>query len=158
MIDYRDWSVPLGRRFRALKLWFVLRSYGAERLRAMLRDHIAWTAELAQWIAAEPDFDLITAPRLALLTFRYHPPGLDDEQALDRLNERLLHALNDDGRLYLTQTRVRGRYVIRFTIGQRSTTRRHVERAWQLIAETARLMEPGAVGPSDRRSQNRAGR
>jgi aromatic-L-amino-acid decarboxylase len=138
VIDYRDWSVQLGRRVRALKLWFVLRSYGAERLRAMLRDPIAWTAELAQWIEAAPDFELVTAPRLALLTFRHRPAGVDDATALDQHNERLLHALNDDGRLYLTQTRVRGRYVIRFTIGQLQTTRAHVARAWQVIAETAR--------------------
>jgi aromatic-L-amino-acid decarboxylase len=74
-----------------------------------------------------------------LLTFRYHPPGLD-EPALDALNERLLHALNDSGRLYLTQTRVRGRYVIRFAIGQRTTTHRHVQAAWQLIQQTARSL------------------
>ena len=137
VIDYRDWGVPLGRRFRALKLWFVLRSYGVERLQAMLRDHIAWTTELAERIEAALEFELVTPPRLALLTFRYRPRALDDA-ALDRLNERLLHALNDDGRLYLTQTRVRGRYVIRFAIGQLYTTRAHVERAWQVIAETAR--------------------
>ena len=65
--------MPLGRRFRALKLWFVLRSYGVERLRAMLREHIAWTAELAGWIEAAPDFELTTPPALALLTFRYRP-------------------------------------------------------------------------------------
>jgi aromatic-L-amino-acid decarboxylase len=146
VIDYRDWSVPLGRRFRALKLWFVLRSYGVQRLQAMLRDHIAWTAELARWIEAEPDFELVTRPRLALLTFRYLPHGLDDDAALDRLNERLLHALNDDGRIYLTQTRVRGRYVIRFAIGQRTTTRDHVARAWQVIAATARGLPAGAGG------------
>ena len=138
MIDYRDWSVPLGRRFRALKLWFVIRSYGVLRLQAMLRDHIAWTAELAEWIGAEPDFELTSPPSLALLSFRYRPPGIEDDAALDALNERLLHALNDGGRVYLTQNRVRGRYVIRFTIGQLSTTRAHVERAWQLIIATAR--------------------
>jgi len=137
VIDYRDWSIPLGRRFRALKLWFVIRSYGVERLKAMLRDHIAWIAELAGMIGAEADFELVTPPKLALLTFRYRPRGLDDE-ALDRLNERLLHALNDDGRIYLTQTRVRGRYVIRFAIGQLYTTREHVARAWQVITESAR--------------------
>ena len=136
VIDYRDWGVPLGRRFRALKLWFVIRSYGVDRLKAMLRDHVAWAAELAEWVRAEPDFELTTPPRLALLTFRYRPRGLDDE-ALDRLNERLLNALNDDGRVYLTQTRVRGRYVIRFAIGQLYTTRAHVERAWQVITQTA---------------------
>ena len=138
VIDYRDWGVPLGRRFRALKLWFVLRSYGVERLQAMLRNHIAWTAELAERITAEPDFELVTPPRLALLTFRYRPRAVADEAALDRLNERLLHALNDDGRLYLTQTRVRGRYVIRFAIGQLYTTREHVQDAWAVITETAR--------------------
>jgi aromatic-L-amino-acid/L-tryptophan decarboxylase len=136
VIDYRDWGVPLGRRFRALKLWFVLRSYGVEHLQAMLRNHIAWTAELGERIAAEADFELVTPPRLALLTFRYHPRGLDDE-ALDQLNERLLHTVNDDGRLYLTPTRVRGRYVIRFAIGQLYTTREHVHHAWAVIQETA---------------------
>jgi len=140
VIDYRDWSVPLGRRFRALKLWFVIRSYGVERLQAMLRDHIAWTAELAGRIRAEPDFELTTPPRLALLTFRYRPREIDDDAALDLLNERLLHALNDDGRLYLTQTRVRGRYVIRFAIGQLYTTRAHVARAWGVITATARAL------------------
>jgi aromatic-L-amino-acid decarboxylase len=138
VIDYRDWGVPLGRRFRALKLWFVLRSYGVARLQAMLRDHIAWTGELAEWIRAEPDFELTSPPSLALLTFRYRPREITDEAALDRLNERLLHALNDGGRLYLTQTRVRGRYVVRFAIGQLYTTREHVERAWQVIIATAR--------------------
>ncbi|MGH6902968.1 MAG: pyridoxal phosphate-dependent decarboxylase family protein [Geminicoccaceae bacterium] len=138
VIDYRDWSIPLGRRFRALKLWFVIRSYGVERLQAMLRDHIAWTAELAEMIRAEPDFELVTPQQLALLTFRHHPRAIEDEAALDRLNERLLHDLNDDGRVYLTQTRVRGRYVIRFAIGQLYTTRAHVRRAWQVITETAR--------------------
>jgi aromatic-L-amino-acid decarboxylase len=137
VIDYRDWGVPLGRRFRALKLWFVLRSYGAERLRAMLRDHLAWTAELAGWIEATPDFELTSPPSLALLTFRYRPAGIADAAALDRVNERLLHALNDGGRLYLTQTRVRGRYVIRFAIGQLYTTRAHVAHAWQTICDTA---------------------
>ena len=140
VIDYRDWGVPLGRRFRALKLWFVLRSYGVERLQAMLRNHIAWTAELGERITAEPDFELVTPPKLALLTFRYRPRAAADEAVLDRLNERLLHALNDDGRLYLTQTRVRGHYVIRFAIGQLYTTREHVQHAWAVITATARAL------------------
>jgi aromatic-L-amino-acid decarboxylase len=153
VIDYRDWGVPLGRRFRALKLWFVIRAYGAQRLQAMLRAHITWTAELAAQIAAEPDFELTTPASLALLTFRYRPPGLD-EPALDALNERLLHTLNDSGRLYLTQTRVRGRYVIRFAIGQRTTARRHVQAAWQMIQETAR----GLAGAEGRAGTPRGGR
>jgi aromatic-L-amino-acid/L-tryptophan decarboxylase len=138
VIDYRDWSIPLGRRFRALKLWFVIRSYGVEHLKAMLRAHIAWTAELAETIRAEPDFELVTPPKLALLTFRHRPSAIDDDAELDLLNERLLHTLNDDGRVYLTQTRVRSRYVIRFAIGQLYTTRAHVLRAWKVITDTAR--------------------
>jgi aromatic-L-amino-acid/L-tryptophan decarboxylase len=139
VIDYRDWVLPLGRRFRALKLWFVIRAYGIEKLQAMLREHCALAKELASQIQAAPDFELTTPPSLALLTFRYRPAGLD-EPALDALNERLLHALNDSGRVYLTQTRTRGRYVIRFAIGQRTTTRRHVQAAWQLIQQTARSL------------------
>jgi aromatic-L-amino-acid/L-tryptophan decarboxylase len=139
VIDYRDWGVPLGRRFRALKLWFVIRAYGVERLKGMLREHLSWTAELARQIDAEPDFELITPANLALLTFRYRPEGVDD-QALDRLNERLLHGLNDSGRLYLTQTRVRGRYVIRFAVGQAATRPEHIQRAWDAIQETARAL------------------
>lgn len=143
VIDYRDWGVPLGRRFRALKLWFVIRAYGVQHLQTMLRKHIAWAAELARQIDAEPDFELTSPANLALLTFRYRPSGLD-EPALDQLNEQLLHALNDGGRLYLTQTRVRGRYVIRFAIGQRTTTRQHVQRAWDCIKDTAhRLSDSG---------------
>ena len=137
VIDYRDWSVPLGRRFRALKLWFVIRSYGVEELRRKLASHIAWTQELAGQVAAAPDFDLMSPASLALFNFRHHPPGLDDEAELDRLNARLLEALNDSGHLYLTQNRVKGRTTIRFSVGQTSTTRDHVQRAWETIKETA---------------------
>ena len=140
VIDYRDWGIPLGRRFRALKLWFVIRSYGVARLKAMIRDHIAWTAELAGAIDAAPDFELTTPPALALLSFRYRPAGLDDPAALDTLNARLADALNDDGRIYLTRTRVRGRTVIRFSTGQTTTTRAHVLKAWAIIQELARTL------------------
>ena len=137
VIDYRDWGVPLGRRFRALKLWFVLRAYGVENLRAMIADHIRWTEELAAEVAAHPDFEVTSAPSLALFSFRYRPRGLEDEAELDALNERLVAALNDSGELYLTQNRVRGRYALRFSVGARSTTRAHVMAAWAVIRETA---------------------
>jgi aromatic-L-amino-acid decarboxylase len=137
VIDYRDWGVPLGRRFRALKLWFVIRSYGVEALRRKLADHIAWAQELAAEVAADPAFDLVAPANLALFNFRHHPSGLDDEAELERLNERLLNALNDSGRLYLTQNRVRGRYALRFSVGQTTTTRDHVQGAWETIKETA---------------------
>ena len=138
VIDYRDWGIALGRRFRALKLWFVIRSYGVDGIRAMVRRHVALAAELAAAIDAEEDFEVVVPPRLALFCFRYRPPGVDDPGALDALNERLLAALNDSGRLYLTQTRVGGAYVIRFCVGQTTTERRHVEAAGDAIRTIAR--------------------
>ena len=137
-IDYRDWSAPLGRRFRALKLWFVLRSYGLEGLRAIVRRHIALAAWLEGEIAAAPDFELMAPRSLALVNFRYAPPTAGD---LDALNERLLHAINDDGRIYLTRNRVRGAFAIRFSIGQTTTERAHVEQGWAVVREIARSLD-----------------
>jgi aromatic-L-amino-acid decarboxylase len=136
VIDYRDWSVPLGRRFRALKLWFVIRSYGVEGLGRKIAAHIDLGREFAGWIEAATDFELMAPRSLALVNFRYHPTDVDSHQ-LDRLNERLLQTLNDSGELYLTQNRVRDAYALRLSIGQTTTERRHVEAAWKKIRETA---------------------
>ncbi|MDH3660276.1 MAG: pyridoxal-dependent decarboxylase [Alphaproteobacteria bacterium] len=131
-IDYSEWSIPLGRRFRALKLWFVIRSYGVERLQEIIQNHIRMAETLAQKVDAHPDFELTTNPSLSLFTFRYAPPGADD---LDDLNARLLQAINDDGRIYLTQTSHQGAYVIRFQVGQLYTTEEDVEMAWTVIKQ-----------------------
>ncbi|MEQ8333528.1 pyridoxal-dependent decarboxylase [Nisaea sp.] len=141
VIDYRDWSVPLGRRFRALKLWMVIRSYGVEGLRRIIRKHIDLAAELEGWIANEPDFEIVAPRSLALINFRYHPAGMDDPEALDRLNAILLERINDDGRIYLTQNKVRGRAAIRFSIGQTGTEQRHVCEGWEVVTEIARSLE-----------------
>ncbi len=135
-VDYNEWSVPLGRRFRALKLWFVIRSYGVETLRDMVRAHVAWAVELADRIAAEPGFEIVTAPVLSLFTFRFCPPGTTEEER-DRLNARLVEALNADGRIYLTQTQHGGRFVIRFQVGATMTTRDDVLGALDVIREIA---------------------
>jgi len=137
VIDYRDWSVPLGRRFRALKLWFVIRAYGVGRLRQMISDHIDWAKELAGQVEATPGFELLSPATLALFTFRYRPAGLEDEAELDSLNQRLLETINDSGALYLTQNRVKGRYALRFAVGQTATTRDHLQRAWKTIQRIA---------------------
>jgi len=134
LVDYSEWSVPLGRRFRALKLWFVIRSYGVGALQSMIRQHVAWAQELAELIAAHPDFELTTQPLLSLFTFRYAPRNASE---LDTLNQRLLQRINDDGRLYLTQTQHGGRFVIRFVVGQTSTAREDVLTAWNVIQELA---------------------
>ncbi len=142
--EYRDWSVALGRRFRALKLWFVLRSYGAEGLRQKIRDHLAWTEGLADLIRRTPGFELTTPPRFAMLSFRYAPDPRMEATAINDLNERLLRQLNDGGTLYLTKTHYRGGVVIRFVIGQTYTTWRHVQEGWELIRTTAGALQQPA--------------
>jgi len=133
-IDYSEWSVALGRRFRALKLWFVIRSYGVAALQAKIRHHVAWAQELARAVEAHMDFELTTPPLLALFSFRYAPAGAKD---LDALNAKLVQRINDDGRIYLTQSQHEGRFVIRFQVGQTNTTRGDVMAAWDVIRELA---------------------
>jgi len=113
--DFNEWTVPLGRRFRALKLWFVLRAYGLEGLRARIRNHVRCAGELARELAAIPGVTVETGPVLSLFTFRFR----EDDAA----TEALLRRINADGRVYLTQTRHRGRFVIRVQVGQFDTTR-----------------------------------
>lgn len=134
ILNYSEWSPQLGRRFRALKLWFVIRAYGVEGLRTIIRRHITLAEGLAKRITAEPGFEIVTAPILSLFTFRATRPGLDD-QGHDALNQRLLDAINDDGRTYLTPTRHQGRLVIRLQIGHTETTQADVEIAFTAIAE-----------------------
>lgn len=138
--EYRDWTIPLGRRFRALKLWFVLRSYGAEELRAMLRRHIDWAADLERTVRLEPDFEVVTPRSLSLFTFRYLPPGVDAPGRVDRMNQKLLQAVNDDGFTYLTHTDVGGRPAIRFVVGQLGTAKQHVMESWTRVMEMARAL------------------
>ncbi len=134
VINYSEWSIPLGRRFRALKLWFLIRAYGLDGLREMLRNHVNWTHGLAEKLRANPDFEIITDPVLALFTFRFAPKGARD---LDDLNLRLINAINDDGRIYLTQTRTQDKFVIRFTAGQFNATEADVQTAHDVILEIA---------------------
>jgi aromatic-L-amino-acid decarboxylase len=135
IVNYNEWSIPLGRRFRALKLWFVIRSYGVEGLQAMIRNHVRWGQHFAERLKAEPDFQLMSTPVLSLSTFRYKRAGDDNPSAINR---RLFKAINDDGRIYLTQTRIDGRFAIRFQVGQTYTTEDDVDFAFKVITETAR--------------------
>jgi aromatic-L-amino-acid decarboxylase len=151
--NYRDWGIQLGRRFRALKLWFVLRTYGVSGLRELIQKHIG----LAQWIADqvrnEPDFELLAPVPLNTVCFRYTPNsdaaqhgenatdhGSKQQERLNTLNQRLLERLNDSGKLYMTHTKLDGRYTLRFVVGQTFTERRHVEAGWELVKTTARSL------------------
>jgi aromatic-L-amino-acid/L-tryptophan decarboxylase len=134
--DYRDWGVPLGRRFRALKLWMVIGTYGISGLQERIRGHIELARELSELIDADPDFELVVAPVLNTVCFRYTPAGVDAGE-LDRLNEALNHRLNDSGKIYLTHTVLSGRYTLRMVTSQTNVTRDHVISAWELIKSFA---------------------
>ncbi len=125
--NYNEWTVPLGRRFRALKLWFVLRAYGLEGLRARIRNHVQWAGEAHDAIARLPGFTITTPPILSLFTFRYRES--------DEATEALLKRINDDGRIYLTQTRHQGMFVIRMQVGQFDCTREDVMMVPEVLAE-----------------------
>lgn len=140
--DYRDWGIPLGRRFRALKLWFVIRSFGLDGIRERLRAHIALSDYFADQIAEASDFELVTPSFLNGCTFRWTPPKITDEEQLNRQNERLLDLLNQRGELFLSHTRIDGKYVLRMVIGQTYVEERHVRKALEIIRKTARSM-PG---------------
>ncbi|MDF0601469.1 aminotransferase class I/II-fold pyridoxal phosphate-dependent enzyme [Psychromarinibacter sp. C21-152] len=134
IVNFNEWTVALGRRFRALKLWFVLRAYGLEDLRTRIRNHVAWTEELAEAFRATPGFEIVTEPRLALFSFRYAPEGGDANAA----TEALLARINDDGRVYLTQTVHEGKFVIRVTAGTFDCTRDDVMAVHEVVTELAR--------------------
>ncbi len=133
VIDYRDWQIPLGRRFRALKLWFVIRHYGVEGLRHHIRRHVELAQQFATWVAADEQFELMAPAPLNLICFR-HKGG-------DALNQALLDTLNQSGKLYLTHTKLRDTLILRMSIGQTHTEFRHVEQAWQRIRETATALQ-----------------
>jgi aromatic-L-amino-acid/L-tryptophan decarboxylase len=133
VIDYRDWQVPLGRRFRSLKLWFVIRHYGVEGLQFHVRQHVALAQQFADWVGNHDRFEMVAPAPLNLVCFRYR--GSDEQ------NKLLMDRLNQSGDLYLTHTRLADRFVLRFCVGQTNTELRHVERAWQRIQEEAANLE-----------------
>lgn len=133
--NYRDWGIQLGRRFRALKLWFVIRSYGVEGLQSIIREHIRLARLFGGWVEEHGDFELLAPVPLSLVCFRFNDGR--DEDALNALNKILLDRVNATGRVFLTHTVLRGKYVLRLVVGQRTTEERHVRQAWELIAGTA---------------------
>jgi len=137
--DYRDWGVPLGRRFRALKLWCVIRMYGIKGLQEKIRLHLRLASWLAEQVNSEKDFELLAPVPLNTVCFRYIRPG-EQEEALDGLNEKLNHALNDSGKIYLSHTRLQGKYTLRMVTAQTNVTAEHVKKAWELIKNTARSL------------------
>jgi aromatic-L-amino-acid decarboxylase len=132
VFDYRDWHIPLGRRFRSLKLWFVIRHYGVEGLRYQVRRHVELAQEFARWVAESEDFDLAVAPPLNLVCFRH--------RAGDDFNRKLMNTLNQSGELFLTHTALNDRFTLRFSVGGTNTRARHVCRAWDRILQVSKKL------------------
>lgn len=140
--NYRDWGIQLGRRFRALKLWFVIRNFGVQGLQARLRRHLDWAREFADWVEADPLFELLAPVPLNTVCFRLNPGpathgSVVEEETLTALNQRLMREVNDSGRIFFTHTRLGERFCLRLSIGQTRTERRHVLDAWQAIRHSA---------------------
>jgi aromatic-L-amino-acid decarboxylase len=134
VIDYRDWQIQLGRRFRSLKLWFVIRHYGVEGLQHHIREHVRLAQQLAEWVREDENFELAAPVPLNLVCFRH--------KAGDEANQLIMHRLNRSGDLFLTHTKLDGKMTLRLCVGQTHTEARHVERAWKRIcAEAERLKE-----------------
>lgn len=134
IVNYSEWSIQLGRRFRALKLWFVLRAHGLEGLRTMIRNHIKWSRALCERLRGTKNFEIVSEPSFSLFAFHHAPPGTTD---LDAHNLNLVERINADGRIYLTQTRIDGRVAIRFQAGQFDCTEADVAAAYDVITEVA---------------------
>lgn len=133
VFDYRDWHVQLGRRFRSLKLWFVIRHYGVEGLQYHIRKHVELAQKFAGWINESADFDLVLNPPLNLVCFRYHS---DDE-----FNLKLMNTANETGKAFFTHTKLSGQVVLRMSIGQTHTTEKHVQQTWNLIEKIAKELK-----------------
>jgi aromatic-L-amino-acid decarboxylase len=133
VVDYRDWQIPLGRRFRALKVWFALRTYGVKGMQDFIRSHIKMAEELEKWIEADSRFELVFKRSLALVCFRV--------KATNELNQKLVESINASREFYLTHTVIGGQYLIRFSIGAPQTELRHVEHCWKTLqAKAAELL------------------
>jgi len=133
--NYRDWGVPLGRRFRALKLWFVIRTYGISGMQEKIRNHIFYGRWVKDQVLSTPGLELMSPVLFNLVCFRFHPEGMDDEVMLDLYNEKSLQHINSSGKVFLTHTRLDGRYVIRFVAGQTHTSLETIKKGWSFILE-----------------------
>ncbi len=138
--NHCDWGIPLGRRFRSLKLWFVLRYYGLFGLQEILRGHIEMARWLAQQIEDHVDFELMISRSMNLVCFRWHPSGINAEYQLELFNQKLLNRINASGKLYMTHTRIDEKLTLRMSIGQLRVTLEHVQDSWQTIVNTCKAI------------------
>ncbi|XP_009102040.1 tyrosine decarboxylase 1 [Brassica rapa] len=139
VVDYKDWQIPLGRRFRSLKLWMVLRLYGAETLKSYIRNHIKLAKDLEQLVSQDPNFEVVTPRIFSLVCFRIAAVD-NDEKTCNNLNRSLLDAVNSSGKLFISHTTLSGKFVLRLAIGAPLTEEKHVMDAWKVIQEEASFL------------------
>jgi aromatic-L-amino-acid decarboxylase len=138
VVNLMDYGIALGRRFRALKLWFVIRHFGVDGLRALVGEHIRIARQLEEWIDADPDFERLAERQFSTVVFRHRQAGMPASELNDH-NARLLGKVNSSGEVFLSHTRVRGSYALRVAIGNIHTTEAHVRRAFDLIREAGHM-------------------
>jgi aromatic-L-amino-acid/L-tryptophan decarboxylase len=131
--NYMDWGIQLGRRFRSLKLWFIIRSFGVEGMITLLREHCRLAREFASWVDADNNFERLAPVPFSVVCFRYLPKGISDEATLEQINSHIIDHINATGEVFLSHTKLNGRYTIRLAIGNIGTTEKHVARVWELI-------------------------
>jgi aromatic-L-amino-acid decarboxylase len=136
--NYCDWGIPLGRRFRALKLWFVIRSFGVKGLQEKLRYQISIAKKLEMEIGKDNEFEILAPVTFNLICFRYKPFGETSEEKLNKINEQLLHKINNTGKIYISHTKLNGKYTLRMVIGQTNVNEDNTNKAWKLIKETSK--------------------
>ena len=134
VVNYNDYGVQLGRKFRALKLWMVIRAFGVDGLRNLIRSHCLMASDLARTIASTPSWKVVAPVHFGLVVFRCQPHGYSDTDA-DALTEAIMHRVNETGEVFLSHTKVRGRYAIRLSIGNERTRVEDVQRAWELVVD-----------------------
>lgn len=137
VVNLMDYGIALGRRFRSLKLWMVLRAYGADGLAEIIREHVRLARMVESWLAAAPGWELLAPVPFSTVNFRHRPAGMDDEQQIDRHNEHILRAVNAAGDVYLSHTQLNGRYAIHLAVGNGGTGEPHIARAWELLQAAA---------------------
>ena len=136
-LSYSDYSFQLGRRFRALKLWFVMRAFGVEGLAARVRHHCALATTFASWVQAHPEWEVVAPVPMSVVCFRHRPAGMTDERALEAHNAAILERVNASGEVFLSHTKLGDRYALRVAIGNLRTTEAHLATAWRLLGEAA---------------------
>ena len=145
--NYMDWGVQLGRRFRALKLWMVIRMFGLDGLRSRLRNHLQWGHDFAAWVDAHPDFERLAPNPIATVCFRARPHRFVNDSSpqteayLEKLNQTLMDTVNAAGEIFISHTRLNNQLTLRVAIGNVRTRAEHVSQAWQTLQQTAAQLD-----------------